>query len=74
MKQTPKASGGQYSKSSVGASSRLNKSVKPNLQWIPKIPVSVCLNNEQDMSWEPIVEIDVNGEPSVKMDWVPKSN
>ena len=71
LKNKPKAKGGPDSKSSVETPIRSNH--KPNYRWIPKIDTSCCLSNEQDMSWEPVLVLDGDGEPSVKMDWVPKT-
>ena len=60
------------------------KWVNPNYKWVPKAhspkstndsnisSSSVC--DKQDMSWEKVPCKDENGQPSFKMDWVPKTN
>lgn len=58
-----------------------NKIFKPNYRWVPKCPVSQSskstLNSSfdsRDMIWQQVSCVDLNGQPSVTMDWVPKSN
>ena len=71
LKTAPKVIYSPHSKPPVRLQ---NKQVNLNYRWVPKIHVSVCLTNKQDMSWEPTVQLDSDGEPSVQMDWVPESN
>ena len=84
LKNKPKAQGGQNSSSSVETPIRLNYNLhKTDYRWVPKSlasklthnPVnSSILSDKQDMSWERVKQVDGNGKPNFKMDWVPKTN
>ena len=73
------------SKTSIEASIRSNRKwVKPNYKWVKKVHTpkssndsnisssSIC--DKKDMSWERITCTNDKGQPSFKMDWVPKTN